>query len=108
MQLKTTTPYLVGIPAIWLRFQVEKITKEIPVGLDPKKGFTKINKDRNVQNGIRIQMMDLNTIKRKKALKIVRGWKSKSALDEMLKNDKFINIRKALNHTRGLTTALHS
>ena len=52
---------------------MEKITKEIPVGLDPKKGFTKMNKDRNVQNGIWIQMMDLNPIKRKKALKIVRG-----------------------------------
>ena len=40
--------------------QMEKISEKIEVGLDPQESFTQMNKDRDVKNRIRGQMMHLN------------------------------------------------
>ena len=39
---------------------MKKIPKQIEVGLDPQKGFTQVNKNRDVEDGIRGQVMHLN------------------------------------------------
>ena len=62
------------------------------MGLDSKKSFTEVDKDRDMKNGIGVQMMDLNPIEIKKALKEIRGWKSKTPLSKMLEKNKLINI----------------
>ena len=62
------------------------------MGLDSKKSFTEVDKDRDMKNGIGVQMMDLNPIEIKKALKEIRGWKSKTPLNKMLEKNKLINI----------------
>ena len=71
---------------------MKKIAKKVPVGLDSKKSFTEVDKDRDMKNGIGVQMMDLNPIEIKKALKEIRGWKSKTPLNKMLEKNKLINI----------------
>ena len=76
------------------------------MGLDCKKGLTEMNKDRDVKNGIGIQMMDLNPIERKKALEEIRSRKSKTTLDEMLKQDKLINTIVRHQIRLGLSTEL--
>ena len=39
---------------------MKEILKQVEVGLGPQKGFTQVNKDRNVEDGIRGQVMHLN------------------------------------------------
>ena len=72
--------------------EMKKIAKKVLVGLDSKKSFTEVDKDRDMKNGIGVQMMDLNPIEIKKALKEIRGWKSKTPLNKMLEKNKLINI----------------
>ena len=50
-----------------------------------------MDKNREVKNRIGIQMVD---IERKQASKEIRGWKSKTALYKLLKQDKFIYVFK--------------
>jgi hypothetical protein len=44
----------------WLRLHSEEFSEEYPVGFDPHKGFTKMDKHRDVENavGIEIQVLD--------------------------------------------------
>jgi len=71
---------------------MKKIAKKVPVGLDSNKSITEVDKDRDMKNGIGVQMMDLNPIEIKKTLKEIRGWKSKTPLNKMLEKNKLINI----------------
>ena len=41
---------------------MEKMAKKIEVRLDANESFTKVNKNRNLHNAMRIQMMDLDFI----------------------------------------------
>jgi hypothetical protein len=41
-------------------FQMEEILKQIKVGLNPQESFAKMDKDRDVKNGICGQVMHLN------------------------------------------------
>jgi len=38
-----------------MRFQMKKILKQIEVGLDPQKGFTQVDKDRDVKTELRVK-----------------------------------------------------
>jgi hypothetical protein len=39
---------------------MKEILKQVEVGLNPQEGFTQVDKDRDVKDGIRGQVMHLN------------------------------------------------
>lgn len=43
-----------------LRAEAEEVAEEIEMGFNAKESFTEMDKNRNIDDGIRIQMMDLN------------------------------------------------
>ena len=47
---------------------MEKMAEQAKMGLDAQKRFTEVDKNRNIENGIRIIMMGLNPPVEKKAL----------------------------------------
>ena len=55
---------------------MEEILKQIEVGLNPQESFTKMNKDRNVKNGILSQVMHLNPPMVKEAPEDIRNQKT--------------------------------
>jgi hypothetical protein len=64
----------------------ENLAPKCPMGLDPQKALTERDETCNMQNRIRIQIMELNPIRKKKAAKKrVRG-KRKSSEDESKKD----------------------
>jgi hypothetical protein len=46
-------PNFFGCESTGLGFQVEEVTEQVEMGLDAQKSFTKVNKDIDVENGIR-------------------------------------------------------
>lgn len=52
---------------------MEKVAEEIEVWLDAKESFTKMNKNRNVEDGVWVLVMDLNPIVIKEAAKKIGG-----------------------------------
>jgi hypothetical protein len=50
-----------------LWFDSEEEAEKIPVGFNSKKCFTKVDKDGNVANGVRVEVMELKPVIVKKA-----------------------------------------
>ena len=50
----------VGLAGLW--FQKKQGAEEVEVGEDPQIGFTEMDEDRKVKDGVRIKMVDLNPI----------------------------------------------
>jgi hypothetical protein len=48
-------------------FDSEEEAEKIPVGFNSEKCFTKVNKDGNVANGVRVEVMELKPVIVKKA-----------------------------------------
>ena len=69
----------------WLRFQIEKMLKQIEMGLDSHICFTKMNNNQDVEDRIWGQVVCLNPPMIKKASEKVRGWNSETAQDMGLK-----------------------
>jgi hypothetical protein len=61
-----------------LRFYTEKITEMIPTGFNSKKSFTKVDKDGNVADRVRVEMMELKPIEIKKATEEGTGGESQT------------------------------
>ena len=59
-QLQTRATNNIYDGRTWLGFQMKKMLEKVEVGLDPQIGFTKMDKNRNVKDGIRGQVMHLN------------------------------------------------
>jgi len=57
---------------------MELVLQKIKMWLDAQKCLTQMNEDRNVENGIRGQVVCLNPPMEKKATKEIRSGKSKS------------------------------
>ena len=55
---------------------MKEILKQIEMGLDPPKGFTQVDKDRDVKDGIRGQVMHLNPPMEKEASEEIRNRKT--------------------------------
>ena len=71
-------------------FQMKEILEKIEVGLDPQESFTEMDKDRDVKNRIRVQVMHLNTPVMKKAPKEIRNRKTEATKNMRKKDDRFI------------------
>ena len=59
-QLQTRTSHYIYFGVTRLGFQVEEVLEKIKMGFDPQKSFTKMDKNRNVKDRIRGQVMRLN------------------------------------------------
>ena len=70
---------------------MEKTSKKIEVGLDPQESFTEMDKDRDVKNGTRGQVMHLNPPPIvKETSKEVGNRKTKTTKNMEMKNNGFI------------------
>ena len=78
---------------------MEEILEKIEVGLDPQESFTKMDKDRDVKNRIRGQVMHLKPPMVKKTPKEVRNRKTKTTKNMGMKNNGFTQpfMRKRLS-----------
>ena len=52
-KLQPGSPNCIHLRIVGMRFQMKEILKQVEVGLDPQKGLAQVNKDRNVEDGIR-------------------------------------------------------
>jgi hypothetical protein len=62
------------------------------VGFDSEKGFTKMDKNGNMADGIRVEVMELKPIIIKKATKERTSGEGQSPFGKMVKCDDFVNI----------------
>ena len=93
---------------------MEKISEKIEVGLDPQESFTEMDKDRDVKNGNRGQVMHLNHPIVKKTSKDVENGKTKTMKNKGMKKNGFIHhfvrrlslISTPIDHTLGLKKTL--
>ena len=72
--------------------QMEEISKKIEVGLDPQESFTEMDKDRDVKNRIRGQVMHLNPPAMKKAPEEIRNRKTEASKNMTKKNNRFVSL----------------
>jgi hypothetical protein len=57
-----------------------------------QQGFTEMNKVCDMNNGVGVEMVDINSIKFKNTPKEFRGWKSKATIEEMGEDYDFMSI----------------
>jgi hypothetical protein len=67
----------------WLWLDKEKIAKKVEIGFYPHEGFTKMNKNGDVENRIEIEVMKLKAIIEKEAAKRNQKLGGLTALDKM-------------------------
>ena len=76
MKLQPSSPNYIYFRVIGMRLQMEEVLEKIKVGLKPQESFTQMNRDRDVKNRIRGQVVHLDPPVMKKALKEIRNWKT--------------------------------
>ena len=78
---------------------MKEILKQVEVGLNPQEGFTQEDKDRDVKDGIRGQVMHLNPPVMKEASKKIKNREAETPKN-MKENNRFVSslIRKILPH----------
>ena len=79
-------------------FQMEEILKQIKVRFDPQKSLAEMDKDRNMKNRIRGQVMYLNPPMVKNTSEEIRNRKIETSKNIGMKNNRFIHplMRKRL------------
>jgi hypothetical protein len=85
-------PYKGWILGGGLWFDSEKEAKKIPVGFNSEKSFAKMNKDGNVANGVRVEVMELKPVIVKEATEKRTRGEGQTPFGKMVKCDDFINI----------------
>jgi hypothetical protein len=66
-KLDASAPYNGHILGCGLWFYPEKEVEKIPIGFDSEEGFTEMDEDRDMANGIQVEMMELKPVEIKKA-----------------------------------------
>jgi hypothetical protein len=66
--LDAGSPYNGWILGGRLRFDSEEEAEKVPVGFDSKEGFTEMDKNRDVANRVRVEMMELKPVVVKEAM----------------------------------------
>jgi hypothetical protein len=75
-----------------LWFDAEEEAEKIPVGFDFKEGFTEMDKNRDVANGVRVEVMELKPVIVKEATEKRTGGEGQTPLGKMVICDNFVNI----------------
>jgi hypothetical protein len=90
--LDAGTPYNGWILGGGLRFDSEEETEKIPVGFDSEEGFTEMDKNLDVANGVWVEMMELKPVVVKKATEKGARGEGQTPFGKMVKCDDFVNI----------------
>ena len=98
VKLQPGSPDYIYLRIVGMRLQVEEVLGKIKVGLKPQESFTQMNRDRDVKNRIRGQMMYLDPPVVKKTSEEIRNWKTKATKNMRKKNNRFVSflMRKGL------------
>jgi hypothetical protein len=91
-QLNAGAPYNRWILGGGLWFDPEEEAEKIPVGFNSEKSFTEVNKDRDVANGVRVEVMELKPVIVKKATEKRTRGEGQTPFGKMVKCDDFVNI----------------
>jgi hypothetical protein len=91
-QLNAGAPYNRKFFRGRLGFDAEEEVEKIPVGLDSEEGFTEMDKNGNVADGIRVEVMELKPVIIKKVTEERTRGEGQSPFGKMVKYDNFINI----------------
>jgi hypothetical protein len=75
-----------------LWFHLEKEVEKIPMGFNSEEGFTKMEEDCNMANGIRVEMMELKPVEIKKATEKRARGEGQTPFGKMVKCDDFVYI----------------
>jgi hypothetical protein len=75
-----------------LWFYSEKEAEKIPMGFDSKEGFTEVDEDCDMANGIWLEMMELKPIEIKKAMEKRARGEGQASFGKMIKCDDFVYI----------------
>jgi hypothetical protein len=75
-----------------LWFDSEEEAEKILVGFNSEKCFAKVNKDRNVANGVWVEVMELKPVIVKKATEKRARGEGQTPFGKMVKCDEFVNI----------------
>jgi hypothetical protein len=74
-----------------LWFEIEEVAKEVELGFYPQEGFIEMNKDGNMENRIRVEVMELDTIIEEKTVKEIRYGEGQSVLNKILKQNNLLS-----------------
>jgi hypothetical protein len=83
-KLNAGAPYNGWIFGGRLRFYMEEIAEKIPMGFNSKESFTKVDKNSNVANQVRVEMMELKPVEIKKATKEGTSGEDQDPFSEMV------------------------
>jgi hypothetical protein len=75
-----------------LWFDSKEEAEKIPVGFNSEKCFAKVNKDGNMANGVRVEVMELKLVIVKKATEKRARGEGQTPFGKMVKCDDFVNI----------------
>jgi hypothetical protein len=59
-ELQPSSPNYIYLRMVRMGFQMKEILKQVKVGLDPQESFAQVDENRDVENGVRGQVMHLN------------------------------------------------
>jgi hypothetical protein len=90
--LDAGAPYNGWILGGGLRFDPEEEAEKLPVGFDSKEDFTEMDKNRDVANGVRVEMMELKPVIVKKAMEKRARGEGQTPFGKMVTCDDFVNI----------------
>jgi hypothetical protein len=90
-----------------MRFQMKEILKQIEVGFDPQEVFTQLDKDRDMKDGIRGQVMHLNPPVMKEATEEIRNRKTETPKNMRKENNRFISTLMRKRFLLGTTPMDH-
>jgi hypothetical protein len=91
-QLDAGAPYNRWIFRGGLWLDSEEEAEKIPVGFNSEKCFAKVNKNGNVANGVRLEVMELKPVIVKKATEKRARGEGQTLFGKMVKCDDFVNI----------------
>ena len=85
-----------------MRFQTEKVAKEIKMWENAKIGFVEMNEDKNMKDGVRAQIAKTNGVILNQSAEEQMDRNAKSVIEIIFKHDQFITAggRKALTASR--------
>jgi hypothetical protein len=89
-KLDAGAPYNRWIFGGGLWFYSEKEVEKIPMGFDSEEGFTEMDKDCDMANGIRVEMMELKPVVVKKAMEKRARGEGQTPFGKMVKCDDFV------------------
>ena len=91
MKLQPSAPNYFYLRVIRMRLQMKEILERIEMGLDPQEDFTQMDKDRDVNDGIRGQVMHWNPPVVKEATEEVRNRKTEAPKNMRKENNRFVS-----------------